>query len=460
MKLWLANKWENLRDSFWFLPALMVLAAIGLAWGMIELDQRLADDGMPGWLSTRGPEGSRALLSAVAASMMTIVSITFSITIVTLQLASSQFGPRLLRNFMSDRGNQVAIGAFIATFAYCLIVLRSVNGSENDTFVPHAAVAMGMALALISLGVLIFFIHHMAESIQAEAVITAVSVELDYAIERLYPEELGQGPAAAEQLDDAGANDRSLPEGFDQDAAAIASPRSDYLQAVDVERLMEFAVEHDLVLSLGERPGKFCIAGNQIVRAWPAERIDADVARAIQNCFYFGRRRTITQDVEFAVDQLVEVAVRALSPGINDPFTAVNCVDRLGAALCKLDQREFPSPYRCDEDGRLRVVVESSSLGGVVDAAFDQIRQAASRNVAVTLRLLETLQSAARHARHDDFRAALRRQAEAIEQTLDGPPDGKDQRDIAERSRAVYAALDEMSPRERAPTDDDSDDRQ
>ncbi len=389
-----------------------------------------------GWTFSRGPEGSRAVLSTVAASMMTIASVTFSITIVALQLASSQFGPRLLRNFMRDRGNQVAIGTFIATFTYCLLVLRTVNGTESEQFVPHMSVTVGLLLALASVGVLIYFIHHSAESIQAENVISSVSNELERAINKLYPEQLGKNPPD----DD---SESQLPAEFDQKSLPIRSPRSDYLQAIDVNKLLKLAVENDSVFSVDVRPGKFCFERDILVRAWPPDRVDDKVTKEVRGAFYFGSRRTLAQDVEFAIDQLVEIAVRALSPGINDPNTAINCVDRLGAALCTLAKRAFPSRFRHDDKDRLRIVTEVSTIGGIVNAAFDQIRQASRENASVTIRLLETLGTVAGHAADEDFRGALRRQAEAVHRgSEDGLKEQTDRRAADQRYQEVIDALD------------------
>jgi uncharacterized membrane protein len=446
MKLWFTHKWEFLRDSFWFVPTLMVAAAIGLSFGMIRLDKATAEQTWItslGWTFSRGPEGSRAVLSTVAASMMTIASVTFSITVVALQLASTQFGPRLLRNFMRDRGNQVAIGTFIATFTYCLLVLRTVNGTDAEPFVPHISVTVGLLLALASLGVLIYFIHHAAESIQAERVIGEVSRELERAIDRLYPERLGENPSQPPQFDEnATALAKTAPR-------TIASPASDYLQSIDVDRLLSLAQQHNLVLTLVQRPGKFCFKGGKLLDARPRERVDDSVREPLQECFYFGSRRTLVQDIEYAIDQLVEVAVRALSPGVNDPFTAVNCVDRLGAALCTLAEREFPSRYRVDEEGALRVVTHASTAPGLIDACFDQIRQASAGNVSLTIRLLETIGEVARHTRDEDFHAALWEQAEAVfrgsdQQTLDAA----DRQDVEEQFSVVKMSL--SIPAERA----------
>ena len=238
MRVWFESKWEDLRTSFWFIPTVMVLESIMLSFATNQLDKvtpsrnRVATFG---WIFTRGPEGSRAVLSTVAGSMMAIASITFSITVVALQLASSQFGPRLPRNFVRDTGNQISIGTFIATFTYCLLVLRTVNGTEGETFVPHISVTIGLLLAMLSLGVFIYFIHHSASSIQAENVISGVSRELDRAIGRLYLKSAGHEPPAASR----GAV--GLPAGFDRNSKGLVSDCSNYLQAIDLDSLLDLA---------------------------------------------------------------------------------------------------------------------------------------------------------------------------------------------------------------------------
>ena len=275
MRTRLINYWESLRANFWFMPTVMVAGAVALSLVTINLDKAAGYDNWIatlGWTFTRGPEGSRAVLSTVAGSMMTITSVTFSITIVALQLASSQFGPRLLRNFMRDRGNQVSLGTFIATFAYCLLILRTVNGTEEQRFVPHISVTVGLMMALTSLGVLIYFIHHAAASIQAEYVIANVGRDLDQAIARLYPECLGAGPTG-------GTPDETSPPGFDRESRPVAADRSDYLQNIDVDRLMGVAREHDLVIRVPHRPGKFLMAGGDLARVWPGDRLDDEGRR-------------------------------------------------------------------------------------------------------------------------------------------------------------------------------------
>jgi uncharacterized membrane protein len=437
MRSWITSRWDDLRTNFWFVPSIMVAGAIALSLLTIHLDRATAGENWVaalGWTFSRGPEGSRAVLSTVAGSMMTITSVAFSITIVALQLASSQFGPRLLRNFMRDRVNQAALGTFIATFTYCLLVLRTVNGTEEERFVPHASVTLGLLLSLASLGMLIYFFHHAAASIQAGNVIAAVSRELHQAIDRLFPECVGHGAPG----EPSGAAAEALPPDFERASRPIGSEDSGYLQGIDIDRLMAISAEHDVIVRIARRPGKFFVAGGELARVWPGDRLNVSLADAVRGTFYFGAHRNLMQDIEFAIDQLVEVAVRALSPGINDPFTAITCVDRLGEALCQLATKEFPSPARYGEDGRLRLVIEVSTPAGIIDAAFHQIRQASRSNAAVTLRLLETIAIVVGRTRDPEFLAALVRHAELIHRgSQEGLPEAWDRREADERYQGV-----------------------
>jgi uncharacterized membrane protein len=443
MKTWLLNRWDALRGTFWFVPMIMVAGAGGLSLLTLMVDQAAARRGVdiaPPWTFSRGPEGSRAILATVAGSVLTIASVCFSITIVALQQASSQFGPRLLHNFMRDRGNQLVLGTLIAAFTYCLLVLRSVNGTDDGRFVPHLSVTVGLLSGLAGVGVLIYFLHHAAASIQAEHVIAAVSRELHTALDRLYPTRFGKGTPEAK------GSDPALPDGFQAGAVAVIAEGSDYLQAVDTDRVMELAVEHDLVLTLGYRPGQFVFAGTPLARAWPAERVTEQVTAALRSTFYLGTRRTLLQDAQFAVDQLVEIAVRALSPGINDPFTAIACVDRLAAGLADFAGRDVPSPNRVDDAGRLRVVANAVSPEGVAGSTFHQIRQAARGNAAVTLRLLEVIAVVAPRTRTAALRDALRTHAALIHQGGEATLAPADRAEADRRYQAAHTALAEPVP--------------
>jgi uncharacterized membrane protein len=424
---------DSLHTSYWFLPTLMTIAAIALAFGMLFIDWRTknAMNNLP-WIYSGGPDGARGLLSAVSGSMITVAATAFSITIVALQLAASNFGPRLLRNFMQDTGNQIVLGTFIGTFIYCLLILRTIRGEDYTLFVPQLSVTVSLLLAIASIGVLIYFIHHASTMIQASHVISSVADELDTAIDRIFPEELGQGES--EQPDNIG----EIPQDFEQQAYPIASTKTGYLQVIDDQLLLEISRKHDLLFRLESRPGSFVVKGDNLLLAHPGERISRKLVEQLNQAFLLGKERTEQQDIEFPIHQLVEIALRALSPGINDPFTAIRCIDRLSAGLSHLAERKFPSPYRYDDTHMLRVIVPPITFEQLVDAAFNQIRHYGQSDMAVTLRLLNAIARIANRAHRSRDRQALKQQAELI---LHGSRKGlsqqEDQQTVEKRYRQI-----------------------
>lgn len=443
MKSQIFHLWDTVNSSLWFIPTLMATVTVALSFATITLDgavkERLVD--RMGWIWTGGPNGAREILSTIAGSMITVAGVVFSITVVVLALASSQFGPRLLRNFMRDRGNQIVLGTFISTFTYCLLVLRTIRGDDGASeFVPHISVTLGIVLALVSLGVLIYFIHHVSVSIQAPIIIAKVAEELDRGIERLFPEKLGQSLGE----NTAPANGMDIPPELDRDGCAVPSCASGYLQAIDTEGMMQLATEKDLFLRVNHRPGEFVVQGGNSVLIWPRQSVDESLANEINALFIIGTQRTEEQDIEFSVHQLVEIAVRALSPGINDPFTAMTCVDRLGAALCRLAERKIPSPYRHDDKGKLRVIAKGATFAGITDAAFNPIRQYGRSSALVTLRLLDMLAVIAEHVRREEDRQALVRHALLIERaSRDALKEQVERETVEELYRTVLEALGE-----------------
>ncbi len=436
----LAKLWDSLHSSFWFVPTLMVLLAIALSFIAIEIDhsqegtlvQRID------WAYSLGPSGSRAILSAIAGSMVTVATTAFSITIVALQLASSQFGPRLLRSFMQDTGNQIVLGTFISTFVYSLMVLRTINGVENDEFVPHLAVTIGLGLAIASVGVLIYFIHHSASSIQVDQIIKQVGNDLDGAIDRLFPERIGRNTSKHLEEESLAA----IPTDFERIACPIKTIASGYIQTINDNQLMQIATENNLLLRIQQRPGRFVVKGSEIVRVFPEEKVNKKLAVQINDAFVLGSQRTEQQDVEFPIDQLVEIAVRALSPGINDPFTAIRCIDQLSAALCHLAQREIPSSYRYDDYNQLRIIAEPISFADATDAAFNQIRQYGKSSVAVTMRLLEAIAAIAPFTHRTPDRNTLQRHADMIERgSQEGIAEELDYKNVKERYLAAVKAI-------------------
>jgi uncharacterized membrane protein len=399
--------WYRLTASLWLVPAAMIAAAIALAGLMLAVDgivpwgwaARL------GWLLPVGPEGIRQLLATVASSMMTVASLVFSMTLVVLTLASSQLGPRLITRFMRDRTNQVVLGTFLATFVYALLILQTVEDT-SDAAVPHFAVLVALLLTLASLGWLIWFVHHVAESIQADTVIAEVSDELSRAIRRRFPE-VGQSadaPPDVPFLDRLGAP-----------AGIVACRQSGYVQAIDARALLRTASAQGLLLKLEARPGDFIVAGAPLLLVWPREELSSAVAERLDDAVVIGPKRTSTQDIDFAANLLVEIALRALSPGINDPRTAISCLDRLAQALVEMLALPEPPSLVADEEGTLRLIVPPAGFAELLSAALDPIRAAGCHQPMILRRLAEVLAVLAGFARDRAQRAAIARQAGVLE---------------------------------------------
>lgn len=437
MKLQLIKIRDKAVDTFWFLPALMALVAAGAALAGTAIDYAIGSAWLRdmGWVWSGGTEGARSVLSVIAGSVMTVVSIVFSLTVTTLAQTSSHFGPRVLRNFTSDRGVQFTLGTFIATFVYCLLVLRTVRSLEEKSFVPYLSVNIGILLALASMAVLIYFIHHISQNIQAENLIATIGDEFQKALPLLFPERIGRPH---------GDNTRSeqLPDDSQWQAAHIVtSTVNGYVQAVDDEQLMQLATQHDLMLQLARRPGDFVNCRAILMRVLPRAHINPDIELELRDCFSLGAHRTRHQDAQYMVQQMVEIAVHALSPGINEPFTALTCIDWIGASLCGVARRELPMPLRQDEHGRLRVIACTLDFEELTDIAFGQIRLYGANNPDVMLHLLETIGEIAPDVYRDQDRILLMRHAQLVGEDASQIANQTDRRRVADRLQQTLLAL-------------------
>ena len=382
----LIKLYQDVRGSYWFVPAVMALAALMLASGAGFIDSVLTG----GWLyslplvSSAHPDDLRAVLGAIAGSMITVAGVTFSMTVAAVSYASAQFGPRLIGNFMRDRGNQITLGTFIATFVYCIAILGTVesglngNVSGGEPALPKVSFLIALLLALGSVSVLIYFIHHIPETINIGNITSDIGRELLDGIDSLFPEELGEDPP------DNAVADRSAMSG---PPAEIPATRTGYIQAIDEAALIRTAREADILLRVECRPGHFVTREKIVLHVWPAARVDDEIRARLQRAFAIGRARTATQDTLFLADQLVEIMSRALSPGVCDPFTAINCVDWLEAALSECACRPPPAAERFDGDGTLRVIASPVTFEIVVEAIADRSLQyvASDRNAAIRM---------------------------------------------------------------------------
>jgi len=407
----------SLREAFWLFPALMVLGSVVAAVALVYVDrngmapQALIEDR---WLYDGGATGARTLLGAVASSTIAVVGTVFTITIAALSLAAGQMGPRLLRNFTRDRGNQFTLGVFLGTFSYTLMVLRSVRTQSEGEFIPHLSLSVGIVLAFVCVGTLVYFVGHMASRINVDTVIDLVSEDVRSAIRRLTTDEPPRP---------------SPPPSFWERSSAVIDHRRGYLLELDTDGLANWAAEHGTAIKLLVRPGDYVFPGAPIALTTGA----ADGAgSAIIDATALGSQRSGSADLEFAVRQLVEVAVRALSPGINDPYTVLSVLDRLGAAMCDIAPLHLASGAYFRDD-RLALLVPNTGYDGLADTMFHLIRQSARGSAVVLIRTLEVLTAVASCERNPDRVTTLERHARlvlrAAQRDIRAPEDLEDVRE-------------------------------
>lgn len=445
----LKRLWNDMRASFWFLPCVIVALAIALAFSLTHLGDSAPEQWMKGYPRLFGASaaGAREMLSTIAGSMISVVGIVFSMTLVALALASSQYSSRVLRTFMRSRVTQFSIGLFAGIFVYCLIVLRGVHGQDDSVFVPVLAVTVAMLLAVVGVVMLIVFIHHIALSIQASTILANIAEETIGAMKSLYPASPGEQPLDQPQADAAAAALAAA-----QSWTAVPAPKSGYLQSIDHKALLRIACERDTIIRVELSVGRFVLAGTPIFSVSGAAAAAGATDRAMYATISVSPYRTVEQDPAFGVRQLVDVALKALSPGVNDTTTAVMCLDYLGAAMATMARRTIPSPY-WHAEGALRVVAVAPDFAAILGAAFDQIRRSAGGNVAVILRMITTMEmlgSLAEGAgRHEDLLAQLDFLAELSARTVAAPHDSAlIAKHIGPARRALAAGCVRRSPAE------------
>lgn len=435
LRLWL----DNLRTSLWFVPSLIVAGSVALAYGLLALDARLPAQWwqeIP-WLDRLfdvRQAGASAMLQVIGGSIITIAGVVFSITIAALTLASAQYTSRVLRNFIRDRGNQTVLGTFLGIFVYCLLILRSLSGGSQASHTPPLSLLMALILAFVGVAVLIYFIHHIVLGLQATNVVATIARDALPSIDRHFP-----------LLHESEENEAPV------DLAPVATGRrhriaaleSGYVTAVNSRTLIAAADKVDGLIRIRLGEGRFACEGETVAELQTERDVDDDLIERIADAWSFGTQRTLENDPGYGIRQLVDVALKALSPGVNETTTAVMCVNWLGVMLLRMTERRFPTRLLV-HNSNLRVVTAAPGFADLLGKAFDQIRQCASGNVAVLQRLLEVLQTLADTDAARTQRIPLLRHVEAIEalalQSVPWAPDREGLIGAIENLRATLGA--------------------
>lgn len=398
--------WITVRDSLWFIPSLFTLAAAALAAVLIAEEEyqwlpwRITDF----WLLGSGADGAQQVLSSIASGLITVTGVVFSVTIVALQLASSQFTPRLLRNFAADRVNQLVLGVFIATFTYSLLVLGVIQHAQpgKEPFVPQLAVVVAVILVLVSIGFLIYFINHAAATMRVSVILDRVTRQT---LEQISANSARRGEQQEDEPPESVAWDK-------EQATPVVAAEAGYLTAVDSRPLFQLGHDRHLIIRMECDVGQFLLPGQMLASVLPAALLDEEVVRTIRQAFVLGSERTPEQDIEFGLIEISDIAVKALSPGINDPTTALHCIDRLGQLLLALAHAHPPPDLR-NPSGRAHFIGRHLNFERALGLAFDQIQHYGISNPTIVKKLLAIMCHLIPLIPHAQ-RSAIIQQAEAL----------------------------------------------
>jgi uncharacterized membrane protein len=395
-----------LRGGFLIRP-LVIAVLLGVAGAVLSsLEEQVPAVGA--WIpetlfpSRADPQVAQVILSGIATSIMTVVSIVFAILLMTLTLASTQFSPRILINFVRDRTTQWTLGVFLGTFSYCMAALPAARSLPRP-FVPVVTVTGAMLLALVCVGWLIYFINHISHSISVNHIVDRIAREAELVIDEFMPYPRGPFPL----------QDRNEPSS-DAGGSPVASPASGYIRYIDINRLVALAKAYRIRVRLERRVGHFVPAGGPLMSVSDGERVPPEHAVHLAGTFDIGPTRTMQQDVEFGVIQIVDIGLRAISPAINDPSTAISCVDQLSRVLIRWMSRVPPPSHYYAPPHVLRLTVPWLGFEGLLDTAFEQIRHYAVADVAVSLRLLRAYDDIASTTPHAEPRRTLLARARRV----------------------------------------------
>jgi uncharacterized membrane protein len=396
----------SLRGGFLVRPLTiaLTLGCVGAVLSWIEETNPGFSDWVPKaiFLFRDDPQVAQVILGGIAASIMTVVSIVFAILLMSLTLASMQFSPRIIVSFSRDRVTQWTLGIFLGTFLYCIAALPAAH-SLPEPFTPVASVTVAILLAIACVGLLLFFIHHISEAISVNHIVAKIASETEAVIDDVMP-----SPHKTHRLDLSGGDDLSA---WDQ---PVLNDISGYIRYLDTKRLLHLATSYRVKVRVVRRVGQFVPAGTALLMVYKAERLSPEHIGQLRGTFDFGSSRTMQQDVEFGVLQIVDIALKAISPAVNDPTTAISCIDHLSRLVIRFTSREMPEPFLYDLKGVARVHIRWIDLERLLDSTFEQIRMYSTMDVAVSMRLLRAFGDTAASTPDTTIREILLERAKRV----------------------------------------------
>jgi uncharacterized membrane protein len=413
------NTWDRLEVSFWFAPTIMALGAVVLAWVIYWLDSQIPNDVLQSsrFVLSGSPGELRAALLGIAGTVLATAGVVFTLLTLPLSTVAAQYGSRLLRVFLGDRTTQLVLGMFVATFVYCIAAALSIPPVDVEHESPQLTATLGVYLMLATFATLIVLVQHISTMLQAPNIAAAAAAELQDVISAELSREItssADAPGGFETRPDPGS------EGLPATATELGDypvrvRSTGYIQFIDPEIMLTLAREKNLVIRLLHKPGHYVQSGAVVALVWPAGRVDKQFDKLIHRAFQVGNGRTPTQDIEYAVNQLTEMAVRAMSPAINDPFTAMTCLDHLGDGLAKFIRQGEKGSHYYDRDGRLRLVLEPVTFDALLGAAFDMLRHASCDNASVLLHMLAVIDTIGQETKAPEARQLLLRHVSLIQ---------------------------------------------
>jgi uncharacterized membrane protein len=381
------HTWDRMSVNFLFIPGVMALGAILLAWSMYWLDGQIPNEVLntSRFVISGSPSELRGYLFAMATTVLTTAGVVFTLLTLPLSTVASQYGSRLIRVFLGDRTTQFVLGMFVATFAYCIFSALGIAPAEVEPDGPQITTTMGLYLLIVAFASLILLIQHISTMLQAPNIAASAGVELLEVVRETNQPETRGGEYHRQTA-------KSPPDSLiTAEAHPVRAKKPGYIQYVDPEHILPLAEKKDIVIRIVPKPGAFVRNGMVIAQVWPADRVDNNLDNEIRNTFHLGNQRTPTQDVEYAVNQLTEIAVRAMSPAINDPFTAITCLDYIGDGLALFSRKGAINPNISDGHGNLRLIFEPVTFSELLSAAFDMLRHASADNASILLHMLHTI---------------------------------------------------------------------